>query len=97
MRKKMYCFLVSFAIVGTIGCATEATNPTITPTSIVEVEKKDTKATVTPTVTTEEKDKKLTPTNAEAESTTKTPTPTKASSSAFVTKEPKKKETIING
>ena len=83
MRKKMYCFLLSFAMLGTVGCAKESTNPNITPTSTVEI------VTLTPTVTAEEKDKEST--KVEAESTTKTPTKAEASSSAFLKKEEKEK------
>ena len=89
MRKKISIFLLSFLLVGAIGCATESSNSniTITPTitissSVVENEEKDAKEMPTSTIKNETND------------STQTPIPTKASSSVFLTIDTKQKEMI---
>ncbi len=92
MRKRFYCFLLSFTVLGMVGCATEPSNSNITPTLTTEVKKNDTTPTSTPIV---ENEGTPTPTvKNEANNNMNTPTPTKTSSSAFLKKEEKEKQTI---
>ena len=71
MRKKLYVFLLSFTMLGMVGCTTEHTNTTITPTSVVQAESSDIKQTVIPTTTPKEE---ATPTPAKSSTTFSTNT-----------------------
>ena len=81
----MSIFLFSLVMLGSIGCATESGNSTITPTSIAEV------VTVTPTVVTEEEDKVTA--KKETNTNDRTPTPVKSSAVFSANKDTKENET----